>query len=256
MSNVPKLLCPESADGLAVSAPTPTPAFDPVDVRARIDGWTPDRQRQFVEALADTGVVREAAARVGMSEQSFAQLRRRPGSASFVAACEAALTIATRRLRSVAFDRAINGYTKQIYYHGELKGEERVFDPRLLILLLQKSGLLFDPVGRGAKAEANWSRTIAAIGDGADAIAASGTGKGKDMVWEQGRQLWTCFPPPANFCGTEHGDPDDSKYRRTLTEAECAALEAREERRLSNERDQAARRRDDYFGFATGPSDD
>ncbi|MDQ3078219.1 MAG: hypothetical protein M3Q83_05180 [Pseudomonadota bacterium] len=132
-----------------------------------------------------------------MSEQSFAQLRRRPGSTSFVAACEAAIVIATRRLRSVAFDRAINGYTRQIFYHGELKGEERVFDPRLLILLLQKSGLLFDPVGRGAKLEANWSRTIEAVGDGIAETDATG----KARIW-CGRRAVGWGPasrPPRDF---------------------------------------------------------
>ena len=56
------------------SAPTP---FDPVPVRARSDGWTPQKQREFIEALADTGVVREAAARGGMTQRSAWRLRGR-----------------------------------------------------------------------------------------------------------------------------------------------------------------------------------
>jgi hypothetical protein len=52
--------------------------FDPVPVRARHDGWTPKKQRLYVEGLADTGCASEAAARVGMTEQSANRLRRRP----------------------------------------------------------------------------------------------------------------------------------------------------------------------------------
>jgi hypothetical protein len=50
-----------SDDADTAATPNPGLAFDPVEVRARVDGWTPDRQREFVEALADCGVAREAA---------------------------------------------------------------------------------------------------------------------------------------------------------------------------------------------------
>src|SRR4051812_32119517 len=63
--------------------PTPRLDFDPVDLRARGDGWTREKQRWFIEELADCGIVREAAARVGMSEQSAYGLRRRADAASF-----------------------------------------------------------------------------------------------------------------------------------------------------------------------------
>lgn len=48
--------------------------FTPVPVRARHDGWTPERQRLYVAALAETGHGGKAAARVGMSEQSTRRL--------------------------------------------------------------------------------------------------------------------------------------------------------------------------------------
>ena len=243
MDNAPEPIRLESADHVADAA-APAPTFDPVDLRARIDGWTPERQRAFVEALADSGVIREAAGQVGMSEQSVARLRRRPGSAAFVAACEAAVTIATRRMRSVAFDRAINGYTRQIFYHGELKGETRVYDPRLLILLLQKSGLLIDPLGRGARLEANWPRTVAALDDSA---TPTHTDDDSDKVWWEGRRLWTSFPPPPDFCGTERGTLGTATYRRSLTEVETAVIESRETRSSETEQRDAEARRDRYF---------
>jgi hypothetical protein len=95
--------------------------FDPVPVRARHDGWTPRKQRGYVEGLADTGCASEAAARVGMTEQSANRLRRRPDARGFDIACEAALEFGLRGLRSVAWERAVKGVVQQIWYHGELK---------------------------------------------------------------------------------------------------------------------------------------
>jgi hypothetical protein len=38
----------------------PLPEFAPVPRKFRHDGWTPERQKAFVEALADCGSVRRA----------------------------------------------------------------------------------------------------------------------------------------------------------------------------------------------------
>jgi hypothetical protein len=44
------------------------PDFDPVPRQYhRHDGWTPERQKAFIEALADTGSVTRAAAMVNMA---------------------------------------------------------------------------------------------------------------------------------------------------------------------------------------------
>jgi hypothetical protein len=102
--------------------------FQTVPVATRSDGWTPERQRAFIEELADTGLVREAAARVGMSEQGARRLRRRPEAEAFSQAWDAAMRIGADRLRSLAYERAIEGTVRYRYYHGEVVGEERVFD--------------------------------------------------------------------------------------------------------------------------------
>lgn len=70
--------------------------FTPVPVRYRSDGWTPERQRRYVAALARWGNGRRAAAHVDMSEQSAARLRARPEGASFGRACERAWRIGKR----------------------------------------------------------------------------------------------------------------------------------------------------------------
>jgi len=73
------------------------PDFDPVPLRHRRDGWTPERQRRYVIALFETGHMGKAARAVGMTEQSAARLRRRPDAACFARACEAAYGAARRR---------------------------------------------------------------------------------------------------------------------------------------------------------------
>ena len=72
------------------------PAFVPVPTRARRDGWTPSRQARFIGALAETGSVAAAAARVGMSRESAWRLRAREGADSFAAAWDAARAIGSK----------------------------------------------------------------------------------------------------------------------------------------------------------------
>jgi len=74
--------------------PSPPPEFIPVPLRARRDGWTPERQFAYVVALARFGHGGRAAQAVGMSEQSACRLRRRPGAAAFNRLCEAAWLLA------------------------------------------------------------------------------------------------------------------------------------------------------------------
>lgn len=70
----------------------PLPAFTPVPRKtARHDGWTPERQRAFIEALADSGSVTRAAGMVNMAQANCYTLRRAPGAESFRAAWDAAL---------------------------------------------------------------------------------------------------------------------------------------------------------------------
>ncbi|WP_235219028.1 hypothetical protein [Sphingobium sp. C100] len=113
------------------------PAFTPVPRRYRHDGWTPERQRAFIEALADTGSVREAAARVGMANEGAYQLRRAKGAEGFASAWLAALDHGVARLEDVALDRALNGVEVPVYSYGKLVGTRRVYNDRLIMFLLR-----------------------------------------------------------------------------------------------------------------------
>ena len=60
--------------------------FYPVPTRTRRDGWTVQRQTDFLGMLAETGSVIGACEAVGMSRKSAYRLRALPGAESFAAA--------------------------------------------------------------------------------------------------------------------------------------------------------------------------
>jgi hypothetical protein len=108
-----------------------------VQPRPRHDGWTPERQVEFIEALAECACVEEAAARVGMSVQSAYALRRRVDAVSFRIAWDAALDYGVRRLSDAVFSRALKGVARPVFYQGEQVGERRYFDERLAMFILR-----------------------------------------------------------------------------------------------------------------------
>jgi hypothetical protein len=229
-------------------------AFEPVPLRYRSDGLTPDKQRAYVEALADTGVAREAAARVGLSEQAINRVRRRRDARSFDSACEAAHMFGARRLRSIAWERAVEGTLKGHYYHGELISQERVYDNRLLIYLLGKVEHLLRSDDRDSRAIGeNWEDCMEALERGRPLPIPGPEEDEKDLgaeqVWMEDGVWWTLFPPPAGFDGEEQGTLGDSSYQRTLSAEEKAAMRAK--RRADEEAEFAhcCAIRDRFFGL-------
>jgi hypothetical protein len=98
------------------------PAFTPVPLRYRADGWTPMRQAAFLGALAETWRVAEAARRVGMTRESAYRLRSRPGAESFAAAWDSIL-VEPRRVRKstheLLWHRLFYGTLKPIMRGGQ-----------------------------------------------------------------------------------------------------------------------------------------
>jgi hypothetical protein len=118
--------------------PGELPPFTPVPRRcARHDGWTPERQIAFIEALADTGSVVAASKAVNMSTEGAYNLRRQPGAESFRAAWQAALQIGVARVEDVVMDRALNGVEEPLYSYGKLVGTRRRYNDRLLMFILR-----------------------------------------------------------------------------------------------------------------------
>ena len=119
-------------------APVPDRSFTPVPVKPRRDGWTPERQAGFIEALAACGCVTDAAARVGMASDGAYDLLLREGSAAFRGAWDAALDYAAERLSEAAFSRALRGVAVPYYDKGQRVGGRRVFNEGLTRFLLQR----------------------------------------------------------------------------------------------------------------------
>lgn len=110
----------------------------PVLRKPRADGWTPLKQREFIEALADHGSVAMAAIVVGMSEQSCYRLRRAPGSEGFRAAWSAAIDAASSRLIDEAFERALIGSDEPVFDRDGVRiGRRHRKSDRLLMFLLK-----------------------------------------------------------------------------------------------------------------------
>lgn len=69
------------------------PPFLPAPLRARVDGWTAERQARFIGLLAETGCVGAAARAVGMSRLSAYRLRQRDGAESLAHAWDTVMAL-------------------------------------------------------------------------------------------------------------------------------------------------------------------
>ena len=88
------------------------PKFTPVALdRVRHDGWTPERQRLFLVALAAMGTVDSAAQAVGMSRISAYNLKKRADAGSFADEWDRALGFGRGMMFDYAMERAIYGVT-------------------------------------------------------------------------------------------------------------------------------------------------
>ena len=85
---------------------------------------------------AETGSVHLAAASARLTARSAYRLRAR--SPAFAAAWDTADQLAVGRLSAIAFDRAINGRTEQVWHEGELVAEKRLPSDKLLMWLLAR----------------------------------------------------------------------------------------------------------------------
>lgn len=135
------LLPPASEAGDEAPAEPPVAAipFDggPLDdSRKRHAGWSAERQRLFLINLAETGSVHLASAAARLTARSAYRLRAR--SPGFAAAWDTADQLAVGRLSALAFDRAINGRTEQVWQDGHLVAEKRLPSDRLLMWLLAR----------------------------------------------------------------------------------------------------------------------
>lgn len=136
----------DGASPALVSARLVEPWPDPASLRPanpearspRHDGWTRARERQFCEALANSGVVADACRACGMSRDAAYAYRRRASGRAFALAWDAALLLARSRLSDEVMSRAVHGVIDRVYRDGELVAERHRYDNRLTMAVLSR----------------------------------------------------------------------------------------------------------------------
>lgn len=126
------------------------PAFTPVPVRPRRDGWTAEKQRLFIQALAETGLVTRAAAAAGMSVRSANRLALRDDAEAFCVAWDAALRLAVRPAAAKLYEYGLNGMIETVWRDGEIVYRRTRPSEKALFFLLSR----MDPVRFGRPAAA------------------------------------------------------------------------------------------------------
>jgi hypothetical protein len=103
----------------------------------RRDGFTPDRQEDFVELVRGGASGREASRRIGISPTTAYNLYNSPEGAAFRAAWDEAAKVTDIVLDDTAFDRAVNGQEEIVYHQGRRVGVRWKYDNKLLMQLLR-----------------------------------------------------------------------------------------------------------------------
>ena len=130
------------------------PPFCPVPTRTRRDGWTVQRQTDFLGMLAETGSVMGACEAVGMSRKSAYALRARTGAESFAAAWDTALGAPARKVTAPDLDfLARHGLVRVVTFRGRYRGSWARPDDCALLRLVQR---IDRAAGRGDTVSPQW----------------------------------------------------------------------------------------------------
>ena len=99
------------------------PAFHPVPLRRRRDGWTDNNQVIFIGLLMQEKSVSRAAAGVGMSRESAYRLRRKPGAQEFAAVWDMIMARGPADMVDMAqVARAARKFTPGLLWHHAERG--------------------------------------------------------------------------------------------------------------------------------------
>lgn len=93
------------------------------------------RAKLFLHFLSESGRIRQSAQSAGFKDAGALYYRKRH-DAAFSKAWEAALDTAGDRFEDEAVRRGVEGVDKDVYYKGEVVGQERVYSDGLLGKLL------------------------------------------------------------------------------------------------------------------------
>ena len=117
--------------------PARLPAL-PAPESRRADGWTAERQRLFLESLAEGHSVEAACRIVGLTHQSAYAFRRRAAGAAFALGWNAALLLARQKLADTLLVRAIEGQTETVTRPNGDVIERHRYDNRLASTMLAR----------------------------------------------------------------------------------------------------------------------
>jgi hypothetical protein len=214
----------------------------------------------FLEVLADTGIVSEAARAAGMSREGAYPLRNR--DPVFGAAWRAAQSKARPRVADGLLERSITGTVEHYYRDGVLVGERRHYESWLGLAVLKRLDTQAEEdCAEGAlpaRMTGDWQAMLDALrGGGSNAVVALFAPEAdkadtppppgvesSESVWKvkasdlpgAGREndlddgVWmTTFPPPPGFDGYENVPWDGfAWYERACTAEEAELLDAHE----------------------------
>lgn len=147
-------------------------AADSLGRRRRCDGFTPERQVVFLDALSRCGVAADAARVAGVSRDTVYNLRNRAEGRAFSLAWDAAMLMSRARVSDELHSRALNGVVEKIYRNGELWGERHRHDNRLAMALLTRLDRQCEGLGEGAATARTvaqeWDQFLDIVEDGGD----------------------------------------------------------------------------------------
>jgi hypothetical protein len=115
------------------------PAPSPRPLRPRSNGWTLAKQAEFLQALAETASISEAARRVRMTPQAAHWLRRQPAAEEFRAGWDAALAEAWQAVEASVLERVLNGEIEIFERDGVRAMRQRPCAARLAIHVLERA---------------------------------------------------------------------------------------------------------------------
>ncbi|HVI99422.1 MAG TPA: hypothetical protein VM657_10185 [Sphingomonas sp.] len=143
-------------------SPTTLPTL--ADRAQRYDGWTPDRQRAFLEAIAEGHTVGSACAQVGMAPSSAYALRRRAAGAGFALGWRAANLLAREKVADTLLARAIDGQVETVTRPDGSTYSRHRYDNRLASTMLARLDRFADK--EAGEATHHAARLVAAEFDG------------------------------------------------------------------------------------------
>ncbi|MES2159181.1 MAG: hypothetical protein V4512_15380 [Pseudomonadota bacterium] len=262
--------------------PTPSP-------ETRADGWTPARQRRFLETLASTGVIRLACEAVRITPRSAYNLRIRRDGAAFRLGWDAAILIARARLADDLMARAITGQTETIRKDEDTHDITRHrHDNRLAMSMLARLDRMADSPAEGTDAALSPGASAAlfvAVRMALHSTAARPHDQAqyapfapaqercelrperpldlgalppeeaathlRGIWWDDQLDRWrTDFPAPPGFDGDENDEIYDiDNYERDLTPEEEDVLTAQQAEERQPYEDAAARARDAFLAW-------